>query len=431
MNREIVRDLGNRVKKKEITWETASKEYLDITGFPISRDALRKRYEGINVGGEPIDPRRSYEYENHYGDGGIELQKKIFFNEYEEKTPETILNKFGYNPSKWKLLEWKFGEWEMPISKEGCLTTCITVKAKIKPRDNQNLDVNSMIGEIKELFSKEIKPLKFTKEKLNKELDNNLLLELPPIELHLGKLSCHLNTGENYDSKIAENRFKTIIEQVIQKQRYEKCGKALISIGGDFFNSDNDLDTTTKGTQMHSDTRGEKMFLMGLKLWRDAILSLREEFNQVEVQLVVGNHDKNTSFHLFVALQQAFLNDKKVNFIENYKEVQCYVFKDCCIWTTHGSKNIVATIESLFSEFPLEYGKTKYRELHLGHLHHEMELKEKLGIIPRRLSASCGKDEYEYNERFGKSIQKQQVFIWQGNAGLIDIKMIPFEPVKE
>ena len=53
-------------------------------------------------------------------------------------------------------------------------------------------------------------------------------------------------------------------------------------------------------------------------------------------------------------------------------------------------KNVNRTMDSIVAEFSEEYGKTRFRELHFNHLHTEQELKERLGIIPRRLSNPKG-----------------------------------------
>ena len=167
MNKELVRELGNRVKRKELTWEEASKEFLTKLGYPISRDALRKRYEGLNINGQAIEPQRVSEYENHYGDGSVDLQRRVFFNKDEDKTPNTILEKFGYNPSCWELVEWRFGEWEMPVGTDCENRLCTTVKAKIKPRTETELTTVDLIDDIKEIINSEIKPLTFKKEKIS------------------------------------------------------------------------------------------------------------------------------------------------------------------------------------------------------------------------------------------------------------------------
>lgn len=364
-----------------------------------------------------------------YGDGTIEAQDIVNLTPEEKKSPATVLAKMGYNINEWQLEKLDISVWQQH-TKEQTTKQLYACKVRLKPKQPElNMVENMQI--INEELKGGIKPLPVAKATKIKGLDENKLLESPPVELHFGKLSCKMNTGENYDYKIASDRFRNIIKETVEYQQQEQCGTLLVSIGGDFFNSDNDNDMTTKGTQQHSDVRGNKMFVEGVKLWVEALRTYRNHFNKIDVQFVPGNHDSNNAFRLFVVLKYALENDEKIHFIEDYKSVQCYTFGDCMIATTHGSKNVNRTIDSIVAEFSREYGSTKFREIHFGHLHSEMELKERVGIIPRRLSAPTGKDEWEYDERFNRTIQKQMLFTWNANTGLESIKMIPFERITE
>lgn len=423
MNNELIKELGLEVKQGKSTWAKQAEEFNKRTGLNISGEAFRKRYAHLKQH-TPIE--QSSEYETIYADGTVEAQVIVNLSPEEKKNSDLILKKLGYNGNEWELVKLTCSNWQQH-TKEQTTKQLYAVKFILKPIVKE-INIEECLDIAKELFSKGIKPLQTTRKSKNKELDNNKLLECPPIELHLGELSNWIDTGENYDQKIAQERFKTIINEIIHKQDYEQCGTLLLSIGGDFFNSDTINNTTTKGTQQFNDVRWRKMFLIALKIWSEALELLKDKFNKIDLQLTSGNHDLQTSFYLYCALQQAFKNYTNINFKEDYKEVQAYKFGDCLIITTHGSKNVNRTIDSIVSEFPTEYGQTKYREIHLGHLHSEQELKERLGIIPRRIGTPKGIGNWEYDERFGSSIQKHQLFVWDANKGLIDIGMIPFEP---
>lgn len=360
-----------------------------------------------------------------YGDGTIEAQDIVNLTPKEKRSPEAVLAKMGYNIDEWTLEKLEISTWQQH-TKDQTTKELYACKVRLKPKQPE-LDMEECMAQINNQIKGGIEPLQLPKLKENKELDNNKLMEKTPVELHFGKLSCKMNTGENYDYKIASDRFRNIIKETVNYQEHEKCGTLLVSIGGDFFNSDDENDMTSHRTQMHSDVRGNKMFIEGAKLWVEALTTYREKFNKIDVQFVPGNHDSNNAFRLFVVLMYAFANDTKINFIESYKSVQCYTFGECMIATTHGSKNVNRTIDSIVAEFSKEYGNTKFREIHFGHLHSEQELKERVGIIPRRLSAATGKDEWEYDERYNRTIQKQMLFTWNANTGVESIKMIPFE----
>ena len=404
-------------------WQKIAKELNETLGVDTPVNTWKTRFRSIesSSGGKIDIQDNDYVV---YGDGTIEARVIVNLTPEDKQSPEKVLAKMGYDIRNWKLEKLEVSTWQQH-TKDQTTKELYACKARLKPRE-QELDMEQCLLEIKNEITG-IEPIKFTKTKEIKGLDNDKLLEDPPKELHFGKLSCKMNTGENYDYKIASDRFRNIVEQTCEFQEQEQCGKMLISIGGDFFNSDNEADTTTKGTQQHGDIRGNKMFVEGVKLWVEALKTYRDKFNRIDVQFVPGNHDSNNAFRLFVVLMYAFADDDKINFIDSYKSVQCYTFGECFIATTHGSKNVNRTIDSIVAEFPKEYGNTKFREIHFGHLHSEQELKERVGIIPRRLSAPTGKDEWEYDERFNRTIQKHVLFVWNANTGVESIKMIPFE----
>lgn len=428
-NKELIIELARLVKEGKKTWKEQADTFNKETGLDISGEALRKKYSRVKED-KPFTEKieNKNEYTTIYQNGLVEAQIIVNLTPEQKQNPSEMLKAVGYNPNEWDLVQLTFSNWQTH-TKEQETKELYAVKFRIKPKIKTEIDLKEAIGVAKELFGQDIKPLKINTTPKNKELNDNKLLEQPGIELHLGEMSCHIDTGENYDHKIAQERFKQIVEKTVEKQEYEKCGTLLLGIGNDFFNSDNPSDTTTKGTPQHSDTRWKKLFLLGLKMYIEAVKTYIEHFNTIDIQLVPGNHDLSTSFYLYVALEQAFKECEKVNFINDYKEVQCYVFGDCGIWSTHGTKNVNRTMDSIVSEFSKEYGETRFRELHFNHLHNEQELKERLGIIPRRLSSPKGRGEWEYNERYGTVIQKQQLFIWEKGKGLTDIAMIPFEQV--
>lgn len=424
MNNIILNRLKEKVSAKVITWDQANDIWFKLTDEKITTNALRCRTKKLSNTNNTNKATETY-----YKDGSVGLLKKITFLENEERTPLTVLKKLNLSPEKWELMRYDFGTWETFIKDHG-LEMQTTVKVKVRPT-TINLTIEEMGNIAKKVFSKQIEPIKTIIPKITEGLDDNKLLESPPLELHLGELSCVIDTNENYDSKIAQNRFNEITNKTIELQRQQKCGTLLLSIGGDFFNADNNFDTTNKGTQQHSDLRWQKMYEIGLELYKKALLSYSTEFDNIKVQYVPGNHDLTTSFYLFMAVREAFNNFKNIEFINDFKEVKCFVFGECGIFTTHGCKNINRTIMSLPAEFPQEYGQTKFRELHLGHLHSEAELKEMCGIIPRRVGSPKGRGTWEYNERFGTTIQKHELFIWNKNTGLSNISMISFEPIKD
>lgn len=134
-----------------------------------------------------------------------------------------------------------------------------------------------------------------------------------------------------------------------------------------------------------------------------------------------------SSFYLYIALSSFFAKDDKIKFSDNYKEYQCYKFGDNAIFFGHGDNNFKRLLRSIPAEFYQEWGSSKYRELHLGHLHSELTVDEQSGMITRRIGSPSGTDAWHYGERFIGAVQKHQLFIWDKHNGLKGIKYITFD----
>jgi len=337
---------------------------------------------------------------------------------------QAILSYLGYNPDNWKMESMNITTWQMHTKTQDT-KNLYSVKFKITPYV-KDFDIDAALDIAKRVFGENIKPLKIKEKQKNKELSKDLMMELPAVELHLGKLAWSGDTGDDYDQHIAKARFRKIIEETVEAQYNVKADTCFISIGNDFFNSDTVMNTTTRGTPQNNDIRWKKMFLIGLQLYTEALVTLREHFNHIDVRLVQGNHDVMSSFYLYVALQEHFLEDNIINFSDNYKLTQCYIWGKCAIFTNHGDGNFNRLIKSIPVEFPKEWALSIHRELHAGHLHKEMLIDDNFGLLARRIGSPSGTDEWHYAERYLGAGKKHQIFVWDKEEGLKNMYYVNF-----
>ena len=427
---DLLLNLGGQVKRGEITWKQAAEEFNNETGAMLNYDSIRKRYNRACTGHSRMVNGQNIvgnikEYETYNSNGVVELCKELWFDNNEEKTPETILAKFGYDSDTWTLLSWTFGTWEVAV-RDGDNKQCTTVRAKIAPRTDNKLSNEEYLDCAKEVFSKTISPYKPKETKELKGLNKNKMLELTGIELHLGKLAFKSDTGQDYNKDIAQERFYKILNDICVQQDIEKCDTCLLCIGNDFFNSDTVGNTTTKGTPQFNDLSWKSLFSLGLEMYIKFILTLRDKFNHIEVRLQSGNHDTMSSFYLYSALSCYFTKDKKVVFADDTKNVQVFEWGNNAIFFTHGDNNLKQLVKSIPAEFYEVWGRTIYRELHLGHLHCEQVVDDSSGLVTRRVGSPTGTDMWHYNERFVGATQKYQTFVWDKTYGLLNVKYITF-----
>ena len=420
--------LGEEVKKGNMTWKEVADRLNKEFGENLSKDAVRKRFyvRDRRNGGEELNTEISGagEYETVYENGMVEAQKVVEYSKEVFGDKRKMLEYLGYNADEWEFVFLTTSMWNQH-TKEQTTKQLYAVKFKIKPLI-KTLTLDKALESAKEVFDKGIEPIKFKKEK-KKKLNDELLIEIPAIELHLGKYAEELESGQNYGTEIAKSRFYEILRQILEMQEIVKADRCVVMIGNDFFNSDTVGNTTTKGTQQFNDIRWKSLFIVGLELYKDFFNTLRCRFNHVDVRLCQGNHDVMSSFYLYMALSAYYRLDAIVKFEENYREYQCYRFGDNAIFFGHGDTNLKRLVQSIPAEFYKEWGESKFRELHVQHLHSEFTVDEHNGMITRRISSPTAVDSWHYSERFNTAVQKHQVFLWHKSQGLKLIQYITFD----
>lgn len=415
-------------KNKLKTWMDLSIEYFNIFNDDITCDALRKRakraYDNLNSTNNNLTENQinvdsqTSQYTQHNQDGTIEASTIVNSIDKLNGDKTEILKLLGYNDSEWELLTWRITMWEGGING----TTRYSVKYKVKPIIQPSINDYKMA--VIKAITESVEPLKLNHVETAIS-SNNKLLEIPPIELHLGKIASKLTTGEEYNIEIAKKRFFDIFEKIYEKQRKEKCEKCLLVIGSDFFNSEHDNVTSTHKIPQQNCAHYMDIFTEGVKMYIQVIKTLRTMFSKVDVMLCAGNHARAMEFFLYTALEQAYKYDNIVNFNKNYQETQYFEYGANVIFFNHGDTDIKKLIHSIPAEFPQVWGKHIYRELHLGHLHKEVVVDDESGMITRRIGSPCGTDMWHKLNRYVGATKKHQIFIWDKENGLLNIFYIP------
>lgn len=248
---------------------------------------------------------------------------------------------------------------------------------------------------------------------------SGLMLEVPIVDLHVAKLAWSPETGEDYDSKIAYKRFMAVIHDVVERSKKYKFEKIVFPIGNDFLNYDTVKGETTRGTQQDYDSRWAKMYVTGKQMLIEAI-ELLSQIAPITVFHIPGNHDFATSFYLIDTLYSWFRNDENVTVDASPKSRKYVEFGKCLIGFTHGDKEKKRIFGNMQVEVPEAWGRTLYREWHLGHMHSE-QVKEEHGIKVRNLSSVVGTDAWHFESGFVGAIAVSQSFVWDKERGLREI----------
>lgn len=356
------------------------------------------------------------------------------------KTLEQLLAVCQVDLTTWRVKDYIINKWDVSSWKSG------------KPETRQNFQVKAKLEKIQEMvdvinvaevfvdFVKDYNPpiLKFIKPEyisnIEKDSNENNLLEVSIFDLHIGKLAWRGETGENYDTKIARDRFIEAIEILLKRSTSFKISRILFPVGNDFFNSDTILNTTTKGTPQDEDLRWQKTFQVGVTLLVDAINMLKQIGVPVDVVVIPGNHDFERSFYMGSFLSAWFNHDEQVTINNGASPRKYYRFGKVLIGLTHGNEEKESSLPMLMAsdiESKPHWSETTYHEWHLGHRHRKknvnykvfdnksITLNEDLGVIVRYLSSLTGTEEWHHKKGYVGQIKAADAFIWNDELGMI------------
>ena len=252
-----------------------------------------------------------------------------------------------------------------------------------------------------------------------KKAASGKMLEINMTDHHFGKLAWNLETlGANYDSKIAVQVFNRAFHGVLDLSPYDYYDEIWFVVGNDLFNADNSHGTTTSGTQVESDIRHEKTWVITRTVITKAIEMLRHFTDKVKVVVVRGNHDFNATFHLGDLLEVYFENYDDVE-VNNRPSTRKYErFGASLIGYTHGDKEKPESLPLLMAVECREiFGQTRFHEWHIGHIH-QTKVIEKNGVRVRVLPALCPPDAWHSEKGYVGNLRSTEALVWDREKGL-------------
>ncbi len=330
-----------------------------------------------------------------------------------------IVNKWATARSnKAPNITWDEGKMTGAVKDDGgmSVTPLFQVKAWLK-RKTEQLNARAILEEFINR-AKQNAPIAETFE-VAKPNPHHGLLEISVPDLHLAKLCWGRETGgRDYDINIAASDYKEAVASLFARAR-GKIGRVLLPVGNDIFNSDNIAGTTTKGTpQANSeDSRWPKTFMTGCQILVDAVTTLAKEV-PVDIVIVAGNHDKERCFYLGEYLKAWFRNHSGVTVNNEPKPRKYYRWGNTLIGFTHGSEEKPDKLPGLMANEEKQlWAETKFRQFHLGHLHHEIT-RDIQGVVIRFLTSLCPPDEWHSSKGYIGSVQSAEAFQYDLENGL-------------
>ena len=396
---------------------------LDFYGLTISQNNAKKYVAAIR---KHLKFKRNLSDINQLGalnetvtkgDGSKTTKRMIELSESDANDPIRIMQLLGFDPLKWELISCKTkrNDWDVTMKmtegghqwKEKETNHQYKIEVSVKPIQTV-LSTDYVKRIFEELKSPEIKLIKYK--------PGNVMFELPMMDVHFNKSAWGEETGEDYDIEIAERLYKETVLDLVGKLK--QCNlaveKIIFPVGQDFFHVDNSESATTKGTRVDTDVRWQKMYKTGSELlvWNVEVL---RSIAPVEIMYVPGNHDKVLSYCAVYNLYARYQDCDGVT-VDLSPTPRKYIrYGVNLIGFSHGKEEGKRIEHIMQQERPEDWGETRFREWHLGDLHHE-ETKEVGGVKIRRISSITASDAWHTGKAY-KAQRMAQAFVWDKEKG--------------
>jgi hypothetical protein len=354
------------------------------------------------------------------------MEEKILTSEVSKRivTEHDLLKTHDISLDDWEIEKKVINTWESS-SKNAKGETVVTPMFQVKVWLRSKQETKTL-ETIRKDFLEDIKTFSPKVPKINYPSHiSPYLLELNIFDLHLGKIAWEPETNSSYNLDIAIELFNNSIDEFIRDTSNYPIGKILLPIGNDFFNSDRSypFNSTTKGTPQEEDARWQHTFRTGRKLLVDNIIKL-SQIAPVDVLMVPGNHDFERNFYLGDSLEGWFNNNPNVNIDNSPNPRKYYKYNNILLGFTHGDGEKVTDLPLIMAqENPTSWGDTRFREFHLGHIHHKKEIKyqstaEYQGVKIRYMSSLSGNDAWHHKKGYIGATRSAEAYLWDSNKGL-------------
>ena len=328
-------------------------------------------------------------------------------------TPEVVMGAHNLNSDEWTVVSFTSNAWQSQV-KDGQKMVLWQSKITVRPRTKSEIT----FADVDRYFANKDLTAPVVSVKSDYDPDGEIL-EICIPDLHAGLLSWRYETGEDYDLNIAKRRFFEAIGDIVARCQGCSFSKIVFVTLGDLLHTDNDNQTTTKGTFQQVDGRLAKIFDYTLDMMIDGIRMLAE-IAPVEVVYICGNHDRVLGYTLIKATEKAFTGNDRVVFDVTPNPQKFRIFGVTLIGWTHGDmpkKNMQGWLQDRARK---EFGQCEYAEIHSGHYHSEQVL-EVAGVKIRYMPNLAAASYWEHQQGFPNTTKTVVCYRWHPTKGLRSI----------
>ena len=318
------------------------------------------------------------EWKENLEEGTAEIKGIAFA---EPKSPEEIIRILKIDTDKWKLSSY----WNKQ-QKDYWLISAMVTQKRLEPQD--------FLSETIKNFTPKYTPV--AKVFINDKFSEPTVGVLSIQDLHFGKEG---------NLSIVDDFKESITYLVTKSYSAHNLEKIIYVIGGDLLNMDTFSGLTTKGTPVDSDLRAQDAYNEAFDAMFWSVNFIKQFCKELEVVYLPGNHDRLSSYHLVHALSKCFTKDISIQFNATYEERKVITWGDNFFAFEHGDVTKKMTPLVYATEFPVQWGLTKYRTCYTGHFHTKKVTEfvtdnEVHGFSIKHLPSFSKSDYWHYHNKF-------------------------------
>jgi hypothetical protein len=235
---------------------------------------------------------------------------------------------------------------------------------------------------------------------------------------HFGLRALAAETGDDFGIDDADRLTRAGIDRLVSSA--PRATKGLLINVGDATHADNSKNVTPgHGHALDVDGRHFNTVQVTARAWVYAIKRMLTHHAEVEVWMLPGNHDPETSFAVALCLSMYFEGEPRVKVDLSPSLFRRLKFGKNLIGAHHGHGVKPQEMPLLMAtDYPQEWGETEFRVIFMGHLHHDW-VKEVMGVRMETVRSLAGKDAWHHGKGY-RSMRDTRVVIHHKDFGEVE-----------
>lgn len=236
----------------------------------------------------------------------------------------------------------------------------------------------------------------------------DLLSVYPLADAHIGMMAWAKETGEDYDTNIAADRVRDWIGRCIAAS--PDAETAVILDVGDLTHADDQTNQTPKSRHvLDVDTRHFRTLDITIQTMAAAVDLALLKHARVIVRILPGNHNPTSYLAVMFALAERYRAEPRVDVVKDPSEFFILEWGKVMLAAHHGDKATAQRmVLDLAEVHPEMWGRTRYRFLFTGHLHHHKS-QDIGGVQWEQLRAITARDAYAASHAWAARSQMQGI----------------------